>query len=128
VISVEFMNATEVHQDVAREIGDRVYFLSAPSVGMIKIGTSFQPGRRFAEVALMSPVSLEFIGSVAGGSSVETEWHRRWAHLRTHGEWFSLTPELADEITLASMADRWNRLSPAGRDQFRRAAMARVER
>jgi hypothetical protein len=58
------------------------------STGKIKIGTADYPFLRFEQLQLMSPVRLRLVGTMQGGTITENELHRRFAHLRSHGEWF----------------------------------------
>lgn len=72
----------------------QVYFVYAKAVNLIKIGRSAEPERRLDELRLLSPVELEIIGLVDGGSRREAELHQKFARYRSHGEWFYATPEI----------------------------------
>lgn len=96
----------------------QVYFVHAPSVNLLKIGRSADPDRRFHELRLLSPVPLVVIGVVNGGSSVEAEFHKRFDHLRSHGEWFHATGELVRFAQTESLASAWNAASPDARQEF----------
>jgi hypothetical protein len=67
----------------------------------VKIGRSADPLRRMAALSMSNPEALQLLG-VLPGSDRESELHRRFAHQRLRGEWFSLDGELAAFIqTLA---------------------------
>jgi hypothetical protein len=54
---------------------------------------------------LGSPVQLGILAIIDGGTELETVLHGRFAHLRTHGEWFSPDPVLVSWI--ADNATTW---------------------
>lgn len=97
---------------------NRVYFVLAPSAGLVKIGTTWRLPYRLAEIQLHSPVALTLVGHVAGGVEREGEYHAEFAAYRSHGEWFRYTQDVADRITLDCMADAWNALSVVDRKRF----------
>ena len=67
-----------------------VYFLGAPSVNRVKIGTSTRLDARVAEIGTWSPVDLEVIGTVTGGLHLERTFHEAFATFRARGEWFDV--------------------------------------
>jgi hypothetical protein len=76
-----------------------VYFLSAPLVGMIKIGFSGSwPGPRMDAIAAASPVPLEPVGYVFTEFASELELHRHFGRHRAHREWFRFDDEIRDWI------------------------------
>ncbi len=75
-----------------------VYFISAPMSGLIKIGVAGSPRDRLREISTMSPEPLHLIGTTTGGQLRERALHGRFAHLRSHGEWFRAMPELLNYI------------------------------
>jgi hypothetical protein len=74
----------------------RVYFIAG--AGLIKIGISTNITSRFRSIRNSSPVPLELLGSFPGTTMYEGWLHRKFAHLRRHGEWFEDAAELRDEI------------------------------
>lgn len=54
----------------------------------IKIGTSVDPARRFADLASVSAVELRLVRVIAGDQDVERALHARFADCRIRGEWF----------------------------------------
>lgn len=102
----------------------QVYFLHAPSVNLLKIGYSGDPERRFEQVRLISPVPLRVIGVIDGGAEMERQLHERFAHLRSHGEWFHATAELMNFASLESLMAAWNAASPDAREEF----LSRIDR
>lgn len=76
-----------------------VYFLQGPS-GPIKIGVArWSIGSRMAEIQFMCPDRLELIGCIRGaGQKDEKALHRKFSHLRLHGEWFEPARELLNFI------------------------------
>ena len=77
-----------------------VYFAHEPSTGLVKIGFSSNPTRRVMELG--SPCRgghrLTLLASFPGDKPRELELHRKFAHLRTSGEWFRAEPELLDFV------------------------------
>jgi hypothetical protein len=74
----------------------RVYFVAG--AGLIKIGISTNIPSRFRAIRNSSPVPVELLGSFPGTTFNEGLLHRKFGHLRRHGEWFEDTPELREEI------------------------------
>lgn len=83
-----------------RELPDdspvKVYFIAAPSLGLIKIGSTGAVERRISAIQRGVPVPTALIGVIAGGAKREVELHKKYAAHRVHGEWFSevIRPEL----------------------------------
>lgn len=73
-----------------------VYFIAG--AGLIKIGCTTNLTSRFRTIRNSSPVPIELLGSMPGGTLEEGRTHQRFAHLRRHGEWFEDTPELRAHI------------------------------
>ncbi len=73
-----------------------VYFMRAEGTGRIKIGEAICARARLEAVKLMCPVPIEILGviHVDAGSNFERELHARFAHLRSHGEWFCEAADL----------------------------------
>lgn len=74
-----------------------VYFIGG-NVGSIKIGSSMAPLERFASMQSNSPIKLTIMALADGGGDAERSYHKRFAHLRTHGEWFERHPDILAEI------------------------------
>jgi hypothetical protein len=103
--------AQEVAQSVPRTFPDRrrlrggglwdierarVYFIAGG--GLIKIGVTVDVDERLQRLRLSCPVELRHFGSFPGTQNTERELHKKFAHIRHHGEWFQDTQELRDEI------------------------------
>lgn len=102
----------------ARMGWERVYFVLAPSAGLVKVGTTFRLPHRLAEIETMSPVPVELIGHVAGGVRREAEYHALFAEQRSHGEWFRYTDYVAHRIGLDCLLEAWSEASPTARRRF----------
>lgn len=77
--------------------GSVVYFLRAGE--FIKIGKATgSPQSRVASLKTGCPFPIDVIGFVAGGYDEERGLHRRFGHLRAHGEWFHAAPDLCAHI------------------------------
>lgn len=87
----------------------QVYFIYAKAVNLIKIGRSADPERRLDELRLLSPVDLEVIGLVDGGSRTEAELHQRFAKYRSHGEWFHAAKEIKTFAWRETMLCLWGK-------------------
>jgi hypothetical protein len=78
-----------------------VYFIHAPSAGLIKIGWSgFDPRERLDKIRCTSPVPVEPMATTRGKLAEEKAFHRKFRDDWSHGEWFRSSPEL-----LAVIAD-----------------------
>lgn len=78
----------------SRPTSGQVYFIEAPSVGVVKIGYSSNAGSRFNAICGMSPVPLRLVAAFPGGAQYERDLHEKFSHLRSHGEWFFFTDEI----------------------------------
>lgn len=77
-----------------------VYFVHAVTLNLIKIGVANSAIQRFSALRTQSPDVLELLGVVSCGRDgiVEQMTHGKFAHLRSHGEWFRVAPELMNHI------------------------------
>lgn len=79
----------------ARPDRRRVYFVQPAAGGLVKIGVAADVKSRLATLQTGSPVPLRVLAVLpGGGQAAEAELHERFAHLRSHGEWFEPAPEL----------------------------------
>lgn len=82
-----------------------VYFIAAPSVGMIKIGKATSISQRFSGLQSSSPVPLElltFFETEDNSSALEAEQklHLRHDCDRSHGEWFAASEAIMSDVAL----------------------------
>lgn len=80
-----------------------VYFIESKETGLIKIGKSISPDKRFNAIRTMSPDELVLLGAMPEDVVTEHELHKKFSHLRKHGEWFEGAGELhnfIDELDL----------------------------
>lgn len=75
-----------------------VYFIESKETGLIKIGKSISPGKRFNAIRTMSPDELVLLGAMPEDVVTEHELHKKFSHLRKHGEWFEGAGELHNFI------------------------------
>lgn len=73
-----------------------VYFLRAGD--LIKIGTSGNISQRVKGLQMSSPVPLVLLAVAKGAHEEEHALHLRFSHLREHGEWFRVAPDLIEFI------------------------------
>ena len=88
-----------------------IYFLACDHVkpSLVKIGRSNKVGKRICAIQTQSPVQVELIGLMRAPAETEKHLHWRFAHLRSHGEWFRLTPDLMSYIAdNAALPDGFN--------------------
>lgn len=71
-----------------------IYFIHAEMVGLVKIGTAVNLRARYSEIRTASPIPLNLIAIAPGGRDQEQYAHKMFEELRSHGEWFHLSPEL----------------------------------
>jgi hypothetical protein len=81
-----------------------VYFVRAEGLDLFKIGVTNDPHARLASLKTNCPVPLKLVAVILATDAEETEdrVHRRFAHLRTAGEWFRSDPELVDFIATSA--------------------------
>lgn len=84
-----------------------VYVLGPPGGTLVKIGRTINLAKRIAEIQRMSPVPLEILWSYPGGHELETNLHRHFADLRSHGEWFAFTEDPVTEVRQAVELKPW---------------------
>lgn len=86
--------------------GEYVYFLHAPDLRRVKVGTSTRPVQRVAGVRHETGVRhlpLVLIGCLNGGRHLERLMHERFAEYHVSGEWFC--DEILDEARALIAAD-----------------------
>lgn len=76
-----------------------VYFVQPVAGGLVKIGTTRDPQHRMRELHAYSPERLALrrllrVRPADQGHAAEAEFHRRFAKLREHGEWFRVEGDL----------------------------------
>lgn len=82
-----------------------VYFARSTVGGPIKIGTARDPEQRLKELQACCPFPLVFLHVVPGGGrKLERSLHKRFKHLRLHGEWFETSEELTRYVADAKAA------------------------
>ncbi|KKK58276.1 hypothetical protein LCGC14_3046080 [marine sediment metagenome] len=74
-----------------------IYFIQAEN-DLIKIGYTNDVKQRLRTLRTMSPERLNLMKTIKGDQKQETLLHRRFKHLRSHGEWFRSEQELLDYI------------------------------
>lgn len=75
-----------------------VYYVSAPEIGMVKIGYAENPAHRFSKMQVDSPTRLILVAIEPGGEAIENARHRQFASCRARGEWFRHEDKLAEHI------------------------------
>lgn len=73
-----------------------LYFLAG--AGLIKIGISTNLTSRIRSIRNSSPVPLELLATMPGGTALEGVAHSWFQHLRRHGEWFEDNGEIRAKI------------------------------
>lgn len=96
---------------VASEQGDLevVYALGTPGHQTVKIGTTRNLAKRIADIQRMSPVPLEVLWTHPGGHELETNLHRHFKTIRSHGEWFHFQSDPVTRIRWAVEDPPWLR-------------------
>lgn len=75
-----------------------VYVIHATGTNRVKIGFSFDPAKRLAELQTGSPFPLTLIGTCEGSFSLECRMHERLKDYRRTGEWFEFGPQEALDL------------------------------
>lgn len=73
------------------------YIIEYPGTNLVKIGQAKYFVDRFAQLKTGSPVDPKVL-CVFRGSKHERDFHKRFAHLRHHGEFYFYTPEVREYI------------------------------
>jgi len=76
----------------------RVYFIGTDDMSEVKIGSSSTPAARLTSLQTGSSKRLSILATIPGTQVEERALHKRFARLRSHGEWFFCTGELAAYI------------------------------
>ena len=82
------------------------------SAGVVKIGYSVKPHLRFCKISSESPAPCEMLGAWPGSVRDEKSVHAKFSHLRSHGEWFFYTADLAGFIEATKTLDAKPRAVP----------------
>lgn len=70
-----------------------VYFIGG-DCDCVKIGFAKDPVKRLKQLRIGSPTPLFLLAMTAGEPHHEKEYHRKFRHDWSHGEWFRKTPKL----------------------------------
>ncbi|MCX5365906.1 GIY-YIG nuclease family protein [Streptomyces sp. NBC_00124] len=85
-----------------------VYVLGTPGSNTVKIGRTTNLKKRLADIQRMSPVPLFVLWTSPGGSDLETNLHRHFKSIRSHGEWFTFKGDPVSLIQAAVAAAPWS--------------------
>lgn len=86
-----------------------VYVLGTPGSNTVKIGRTINTQKRLADIQRMSPVPLQVLWTHPGGHELETNLHRQFSALRTHGEWFAFGSDPVISVQWAIKDEPWLR-------------------
>ena len=77
-----------------------VYLIHNKKDGLVKIGQTSDFDRRFVEIQAGTEDKLEVVHIIKTPipPAIESSLHKRYAHKRVHGEWFSLTDQDIHDI------------------------------
>ena len=89
-----------------------IYFISAMSRKHVKIGhTNGDPLRRLSELQVANPERLVLLAMQDGRVEDERKLHEKFRDFRVGGEWFTLSAQIRNHITIENMRttmDGWN--------------------
>lgn len=89
-----------------------VYVLGTPGSNIVKIGRTTNLAKRVADIQRMSPVPLVVLWSCPGGHELETNLHRHFKTVRSHGEWFAFAEDPVSLVRQAVESRPWLRPRP----------------
>lgn len=107
------------------QLAEVVYVFGTPGSNTVKIGRTVNLEKRFADIRTMSPVPLEILWTHPGGSELETNLHRHFAELRSHGEWFTFISDPVPTIRAAIEETPW--MAAAESTRLTRAARIAIQ-
>lgn len=85
-----------------------VYVIGPTDAKTVKIGRSIDTPKRIADIQRMSPLPLALLWTHPGGHELETNLHRHFSGLRTHGEWFTFQADPVQMVAWAVESEPWN--------------------
>ncbi len=88
--------AAEIEKAQRRSRSQLVYFIQNGDA--VKIGTSQNPRKRMADMAVGNHADLKLLGTLSGGPKREKTLHDKFRKYHIRGEWFMLVPEITDYI------------------------------
>lgn len=91
-----------------------VYVIGTPGSNTVKIGRTVDRAKRLATIQRMSPVPLEVLWSHPGGHELETQLHRHFHNIRSHGEWFSFEADPVEAVRGAVESKPWTASAKPG--------------
>jgi len=84
--------------DAKRGRNERVYFIEAVGLDLVKIGYARDIDERLRKLAPGCPAPLRLLGVISGGPSTERYLHVTLEASRAHGEWFRRGPALTEVL------------------------------
>lgn len=94
-----FRNKTRMgNKPFANRLAKNKYLYFIACGDNVKIGVSSDPNARLETLATGAPGPLYLIAAIPNAGHREAEFHKRFAHLRTHGEWFVYNDEIHEAI------------------------------
>lgn len=94
IMKIMFPKKYQNLKDVFIKKNGKIYFIISEN-GLIKIGfTTKKMDRRLKELQCYSPDKLEVLETIEGNTKLESFLHRKFKHLKSHGEWFKNEKEL----------------------------------
>jgi len=99
-----FPKTDDASQVWTKTNGAKVYFITDDATGLIKIGRAMDVEQRLKGLQTGAPGQLRVLADMDGGAAGEADMHRRFAHLRVRGEWFSPGDDLLQFIEALAAA------------------------
>lgn len=95
------LKALRSHTHGAREeMLSGIYFAQCSGTDRVKIGYSGDITRRLQSLSTSAPFPVVLLGYIAGEQSLERELHAAFAKHRKNGEWFELSREIRQFVSV----------------------------
>jgi len=94
LIPFYFMDNSYDFEEPKPPVEHKTYFIANSEMTIVKIGRSVDPMGRLKTLQTTSSTLLELIKVIDG--NIERFLHKKFSHLKLHGEWFSFTDEIKD--------------------------------